>query len=89
MFYAALFYNNCMFLAHELALLGIECTAIFKEDVVVTFVDYIEPLRSLGNNVFNSQIEVQRKQLMEILENSGISTMLLIFNRFFVQFRNF
>ncbi|XP_065207080.1 centromere/kinetochore protein zw10 homolog [Planococcus citri] len=70
---AALFYNNCMYLAHELALLGIECTALLQQEVVFTFVDFIEPLRSLGNNVFNSQIEGQKEQLLEILESSGVS----------------
>ncbi|XP_065210036.1 centromere/kinetochore protein zw10 homolog [Planococcus citri] len=70
---AALFYNNCMYLAHELALLGIECIGLLQQDVVFTFVDYIESLRSLGNDVFNSQIDGQKGQLLEILESSGVS----------------
>lgn len=70
--FTALFYNNCMYLAHELALLGIECATLLQQEVVFTFVDFIEPLRSLGNSVFNSQIDTQRDQLLEILESSGL-----------------
>lgn len=68
---AALFYNNCMYLAHELVSLGINCQSLLPENVNATFVDFIEPLKSLGNTTLNSQVETQQEQIFKIISDSG------------------
>lgn len=60
-----------MYLAHELATLGIQFSNLLQENIITTFVDFIDPLRSLAYNILNSQIDIQRQQLLEILSLSG------------------
>lgn len=62
-----------MYLAHELALLGSEYSNVLKNNIV-TFVDFVEPLRSLGHSALNDQVDKQREQLVEILRQSGNTT---------------
>lgn len=62
-----------MYLAHELSILDIQFSnLLLPNDIITTFVDFVEPLRNLGYNIFNSQVKIQQQQLLEILENSGI-----------------
>lgn len=68
---AALFYNNCMYFAHELVSLGIRCQSLLPENVNATFVDFIEPLKSLGHSVLNSQVQTQQEQILKIVADSG------------------
>ncbi len=67
----ALFFNNCMYLAHELNRLNIQISNLLTDKVVTTFVDFVEPLRSEGYKILDAQIQSQKQQLLEILENSG------------------
>lgn len=76
---SALFFNNCMYLAHELATLGIQFSNLLQENIITTFVDFIDPLRSLGYSILNSQIDIQRQQLLEILSLSGKYEFVVLF----------
>lgn len=72
---SALFHNNCMYLAHKLQILTIEFKEKFPPVLqrhTTTFVDLVNPLRMEASKVFCLQMETQRKQIMDILRDSGL-----------------
>lgn len=71
---AALFHNNCMLLAHRLTVLGLEIQSSFPE-VPVTFVEYTLRLRHLGSLTFLKQMQQQRKQILDLVKESGLATL--------------
>lgn len=62
-----------MYLAHELIILGMKMnlSSVLPDTVKVTFVDFIEPLKSLGCSVLECQMETQQEQIFKILSDSG------------------
>ncbi|XP_069704525.1 centromere/kinetochore protein zw10 homolog [Periplaneta americana] len=74
----ALFHNNCMYLAHCLMTLGHEysreCPSILKTHTT-TFIDQVTMLRELGTDVFLKYMQGQRKQILDILRESGLATL--------------
>ncbi|KAE8741357.1 hypothetical protein FOCC_FOCC013124 [Frankliniella occidentalis] len=75
----ALFHNNCMYLAHRLVLLGFEVEAslrnVLKADVAITFVDYVQTLRHLGTSTYLKHMQQQRKQMLDLVKESGLATL--------------
>lgn len=75
----ALFHNNCMYLAHRLVVLGFEVQAslqtITKEEFPITFVDMVQSLRHLGAVTFLKHMQHQRKQILDIVKESGLATL--------------
>ncbi|KAF4525717.1 hypothetical protein B566_EDAN011894 [Ephemera danica] len=74
----ALLHNNCMYLAHQLLLLGPEfheqlCQVMPSQSL--TFIDLTCKLRQTGSQAFLGQMQVQKKQLFEILRDSGLSNL--------------
>ncbi|KAK3928671.1 Centromere/kinetochore protein zw10-like protein [Frankliniella fusca] len=71
----ALFHNNCMYLAHRLVLLGFEVEAslrsVLKANIPVTFVDYVQTLRQLGTSTYLKHMQQQRKQMLDLVKESG------------------
>lgn len=72
---SALLHNNCYYFAHELLTLG----SVFKakkpislKNHVITFVDLIDSLRSLGRTVLRNQLDIQKKQIIDRLRDSGM-----------------
>jgi hypothetical protein len=73
-FVSALFHNNCMYLAHRLVTLGHEYSSRFPvvlKSHTCTFIDQVTVLRELGTSVFLKFMQGQRKQILDILRDSG------------------
>ncbi|XP_075216014.1 zeste-white 10 kinetochore protein [Lycorma delicatula] len=76
---AAMLHNNFYYLAHELLMLGTMFKAkqaVALKNHIITFVDLMESLRSVGNDVLKNQLEVQKKHLLDILRDSGLVTLI-------------
>ncbi|PNF35888.1 hypothetical protein B7P43_G08563 [Cryptotermes secundus] len=74
----ALFHNNCMYLAHRLVTLGHEYSSRFPTVLrshTSTFIDQVTVLRELGISVFLKFMQGQRKQILDILRDSGLATL--------------
>lgn len=75
----ALFHNNCMYLAHRLSVLGIEVESslqsVVKVDIPITFVDLVIPLRHLGTTIYLKHMQQQRKQILDLVKESGLATL--------------
>ncbi|XP_021924809.1 centromere/kinetochore protein zw10 homolog isoform X2 [Zootermopsis nevadensis] len=74
----ALFHNNCMYLAHRLVTLGHEYSSKFPavlKSHTSTFIDQVTVLRELGTSTFLKFMQGQRKQILDILRNSGLATL--------------
>ncbi|XP_034246054.1 centromere/kinetochore protein zw10 homolog [Thrips palmi] len=75
----ALFHNNCMFLAHRLNVLGFEVDSSLhtnsNADVRATFVEYVVGLRHLGTVTFLKHMRQQRKQMLDLVKESGLATL--------------
>ncbi|XP_059485987.1 centromere/kinetochore protein zw10 homolog [Neocloeon triangulifer] len=73
---AAIFHNNCMYLAHQMLILGPHFSTLLSKSLQlqsITFFDIIVKLRKTGCQVFLDQMQVQRKQLVELLRDSQIT----------------
>lgn len=71
---SALFHNNCMYLAHHLVTLGHEYSSRFPavlKSHTSTFIDQVTMLRELGTSMFLKFMRGQRKQILDILRDSG------------------
>lgn len=63
-----------MYLAHRLVTLGHEYTGRFPvvlKSHTSTFIDQVTVLRDLGTSVFLKFMQGQRKQILDILRDSG------------------
>lgn len=64
-----------MYLAHRLNVLGFEVSAslqtVLNAEVPVTFVDYILGLRHLGTTTYLKHMQQQRKQMFDLVKESG------------------
>ncbi|KAG8231565.1 hypothetical protein J437_LFUL011743 [Ladona fulva] len=72
---SALFHNNCMYLAHKLLTLGhqhSDLLPVVVQDQMVSFVDQVQVLRTIGTEIFLRQMQKQRDQLLEIVRDSGL-----------------
>ncbi|KAJ8668976.1 hypothetical protein QAD02_000235 [Eretmocerus hayati] len=71
----ALFHNNCMYLAHNLAFLTTKYRRKMSSTTTscVTFVDQIMILRQVGTEHFLSHMKYQRDMIFGILRESGLS----------------
>ncbi|CAB3379430.1 Hypothetical predicted protein [Cloeon dipterum] len=73
---AAIFHNNCMYLAHQLILLGPHFSTILSRTLQlqsITFFDIVVKLRKTACQVFLAQMQAQKKQLVELLRESEIT----------------
>jgi centromere/kinetochore protein ZW10 len=71
---SALFHNNCLYLAHHLVTLGHEYSHRFPvilKSHTSTFIDQVTMLRELGTSMFLKFMQGQRKQILDILRDSG------------------
>ena len=70
---AMVFFNDCLFIAHELPMLGYQChtrlPSTMKE--VATFMDLVPLFRELGQHHAQLQIAKQRDVLLEFVESAG------------------
>ncbi|XP_044732382.1 centromere/kinetochore protein zw10 homolog [Chrysoperla carnea] len=73
----ALFYNNCMYLAYSLNKLETEYNPKLKElnMEILHLDDVLCRLRSTGKNMFEEQLKVQKKQMLDIIKDSGLATL--------------
>ncbi|XP_012252618.2 centromere/kinetochore protein zw10 homolog [Athalia rosae] len=74
----ALFHNNCMYLAHHLLVLTYQYknklpTVLLEHNV--TYADQTLSLRSVGSEYFLGHMRYQRDVIIEILRESGLSTL--------------
>ncbi|XP_067009674.1 centromere/kinetochore protein zw10 homolog [Anabrus simplex] len=73
----ALFHNNCMYLAHHLVTLGVEykdrLPSVLRNHTI-TFIDLVHKLRELGTTTFLKYMQEQRKQILDILRDSGLAS---------------
>ena len=63
-----------MYLAHHLVTLGHEYRSRFPtvlQSHTSTFIDQVTVLRELGTSVFLKFMQAQRKQILDILRDSG------------------
>lgn len=70
----ALFHNNCMFLAHNLLLLGDKWLNMLegrKVDYPFSFLDIAQKLRDLGYHHLTVHMQQQRKQILDNIRASG------------------
>lgn len=67
----ALFHNNCMYIAHNLIILGAEHQG---QGCGVNFVDQVENLRRLGATTLLHFMQTSQQQLITTLRDSGLST---------------
>ncbi|KAF6024759.1 ZW10 [Bugula neritina] len=69
---SALYYNNCMFLSHQMILLASQykprLSSILQDVSAVTFVDLVPLLRAQGTESFLDQIQFQKENLLEYLQ---------------------
>ncbi|GAB6021738.1 Centromere/kinetochore protein zw10 [Chamberlinius hualienensis] len=72
--YAALFHNNCMYIAHHIMTIGPmynnRLPPPFSKDIV-TFVDLVPKIREGGVEVFLAQMRAQKKNLISFLHQAG------------------
>jgi len=77
---AALYYNNCMFLSHQMILLASQykprLSSILQDVSAVTFVDLVPLLRAQGTESFLDQIQFQKENLLEYLQAAEGKSML-------------
>ncbi|XP_067941918.1 centromere/kinetochore protein zw10 homolog [Watersipora subatra] len=70
----ALYYNNCMFLSHQLILLASQykarLTKVMNDGSGVTFVDLVSLLRALGTQSFLDQLHSQKLNLLDCLKGA-------------------
>ncbi|KAJ3034442.1 Centromere/kinetochore protein zw10 [Rhizophlyctis rosea] len=71
---AIIFHNDCMYIAHRLLVLKMEQGAkmeeVLKPDVRLSFADLVGLFRVLGEGVFNAQLNKQKINLKECVENA-------------------
>ncbi|XP_039281552.1 centromere/kinetochore protein zw10 homolog isoform X2 [Nilaparvata lugens] len=81
---SAFFYNNCCYIAHRLATLGVQYRSLL-EDVakdkmeaqkILLFCDLVPTLQATGINVLKNQLNTQKKILIDIVRDSGIVTLM-------------
>ncbi|CAH0386085.1 unnamed protein product [Bemisia tabaci] len=75
---AALFFNNCFYLAHKSVFLIVEYKPKFPQTLdarLVTMVDLVQPLRKAGLTVLIEQVQTQKKQIVDIIKDSGLITL--------------
>lgn len=68
---AAVHYNNCMYLSHHCTTLGHQFRTSLPDELkgaITTFIDYVPVLRKCGTDVFSSQLQTQKKELLTMLE---------------------
>ncbi|TPX72350.1 hypothetical protein SpCBS45565_g00434 [Spizellomyces sp. 'palustris'] len=65
------FYNDCMYLAHECMTLGWRYREMLGGGSEITFIDMVAPFRSLGDKYYKVQMETQRKNLLDCIESAG------------------
>ncbi|KAL4238190.1 Centromere/kinetochore protein zw10 [Mactra antiquata] len=65
--FAALHYNNCMYIAHHLMLFGHQFSKKLPTTINATFVDLVPKIRRLGTEAFMYQLTKQKAQLSEYL----------------------
>lgn len=68
---SALFYNNCMYLSHQLIMLAnnykARLSTILDDVSSITFVDLVPLLRALGTEVLVEQLSAQKTDLLDCL----------------------
>lgn len=70
--FIAVFFNNCMFLSHRAATLGLEYNpkvVIGQRSARVSFIDFVPLLRNLGKFVLRDQLNEQIAVLDEYLKS--------------------
>lgn len=65
--FTALHYNNCMYIAHNLMILGHQFNKKLPQNINATFVDMVPTIRRLGTESFLQQLSKQKAQLSEYL----------------------
>uniref|UniRef100_A0A914VXH1 Centromere/kinetochore protein zw10 n=1 Tax=Plectus sambesii TaxID=2011161 RepID=A0A914VXH1_9BILA len=74
---AAIFYNNCYYLAHRLMTLGFDVTpavakALDVKEFRVTFVDFVPRLRQLAADCIERQLVQRRRELSATLSDASL-----------------
>lgn len=72
--FAALFHNNCMYLAHHLLTLAHDCRDKFSKNLQklnLTFADQVTVLRDVGSRYFLEHMRYQRNIIFDIIKDSG------------------
>lgn len=70
---SALFHNNCMFLAHNLQMLGDKWLSLLDREpqYAVGFIDLVQRVRTLGHRHLAAHMQQQRKQILDNIRSSG------------------
>jgi len=97
---AAVHYNNCMYLAHHCTTLGHQFRSSLPEELrsaITTFIDYVPVLRKCGTDIFTTQLQTQKHELITMLEacksftecstKDGIATVERTFNQIILHFK--
>nr|XP_042894527.1 centromere/kinetochore protein zw10 homolog [Parasteatoda tepidariorum] len=74
----AIFHNNCMYLAHNLSLLGSLYENDLQQNIQLTYIDIIPEIRKLGAEAFLTQMRQQKQQLLQLLQEQGTYAMQFI-----------
>lgn len=72
--FAALFHNNCMYLAHHLLTLAHDYRDQFSKSLQklnLTFADQVTVLRDVGSRCFLEHMRYQRNIIFDIIKDSG------------------
>lgn len=78
---AALFHNNCMYLAHHLLTLAHDYRDKFSKNLQklnLTFADQVTMLRDFGSQYFLEHMRYQRNIIFDIIKDSGSCTLALL-----------
>nr|XP_042901522.1 centromere/kinetochore protein zw10 homolog [Parasteatoda tepidariorum] len=73
----AIFHNNCMYLAHNLSLLGSLYENDLQQNIQLTYIDIIPEIRKLGAEAFLTQMRQQKQQLLQLLQEQACGSMLI------------
>ena len=68
LYFSAVHYNNCMYIAHHLMTLGHQFSKQLPQTINATFVDLVPKIRRLGTDSFLQQLSKQKAQMSEYLE---------------------
>ncbi|OWR43219.1 putative Centromere/kinetochore protein zw10 [Danaus plexippus plexippus] len=73
--YVALFHNNCMFLAHNLQMLGDKWLSLLDREpqYAVGFIDLVQRVRTLGHRHLAAHMQQQRKQILDNIRSSDLN----------------
>ncbi|KAJ8735881.1 hypothetical protein PYW07_007501 [Mythimna separata] len=74
--YVALFHNNCMYLAHNLQIMGDKWLILMEGrelDYPINFVDLVQKMRDLGYRHLTIHMQQQRKQILDNIRSSDLN----------------